>query len=261
MKSKRILVISDTHCGHLVGLTPPDFNPQFGKKTPQQQHHEEREIYWKWFAKEVDALRPFDALIFNGDAIDGKGDKSGGTEQLTTDRNQQCDMAIQVIEHIKAKDVFMSFGTAYHSGASEDFEEQIANAVAARKIGAHDWLNVNGLVIDYKHHVGGSQSPVGRATPLSREHLWSILWAEHGEYSRAKILIRSHTHAHVYTGGYGWLAMVTPALQGYGSKFGARRISGTVDFGFVHFDIEDKENWSWQAHILKQKSHQVPARL
>ena len=43
----------------------------------------------------------------------------------------------------------------------------------------------------------------------------------------------------------------TPALQGYGSKYGKRICSGTVDFGFIHMDIDEKGRLSWEPHILR----------
>lgn len=251
---KRGILMSDTHCGHLVGLTTPDFQPHFKRGSLKQKTEYSRGVYWDWFAEEIEKLRPFDFLIFNGDAIDGKGEASGGTEQLEPDRRVQVKMAIDIVKFVNAPSMVFSFGTAYHTGREEDWESQLADEFHA-DITSHDARNVNGLLIDFKHHISGSQSPMGGASSLTRENVWNILWAEHGEYPRADLLIRSHTHRHVYTGGYGWLAMVLPGLQGYGSKFGTRRMSGTVDYGFVSIDIEDKRNYSWQSHILKQKSN------
>lgn len=248
---KRVVVISDLHSGHFVGLTPPEYDGHFGAKTRKYHFQSARRAYWDFYAAELDALQPIDVLMVNADCIDGKGARSGGTEQLTTDREEQVQMAADAIKYAKAKEIYMTFGTGYHVGDEEDWEDQVASLVGARKIGSHIWVNVNGLIFDLKHHISGSQTPTGRQTPLARERLWNILWSEWDEYPRSDILIRSHVHYHVYTGGYHWLAMTTPALQGYGTKFGARRMSGTVDFGFVHFDVVDKENYSWGYHILK----------
>ena len=77
------------------------------------------------------------------------------------------------------------------------------------------------------------------------------LWAARGEYPLADVIIRSHVHYHNFCGGSDWLAMTTPALQGYGSKYGARRCTGLVDVGMVHFDIWSKERWEWKAEILR----------
>ncbi len=246
----RVVAIGDLHCGHAVGLTPPKFNP---KSDSDYRGHDAREEYWNFYAKTIDALKPIDVLIVNADCIDGKGEGSGGTELITSDRNVQVDMAVAAIQHADAGSIFMSFGTNYHTGREEDWEKQIADEVGAIKIESHGWIDLRGCIVDYKHHIGGSQSPVGRYTALSRERVWNVLWAERGENEKSNIILRSHVHYHVFSGERGWVAMTLPALQGYGSKFGARRMSGTVDYGLVSFDIVGKDNWTWHSHILRPK--------
>lgn len=251
VKPKRVAVISDLHCGHLVGLTPPEYDGNFGDKTYKGHHQYARRAYWDFYAEQIDALKPIDVLIVNADCIDGRGDKSGGTEQLTTDRNEQVKMAVDCIRYAECDEVYMTYGTGYHTGNDEDWEDQIAVAVGAKKIGSHIWVDVNGLVFDLKHHTGSSQSPTGRFNSIAKEKVWNVLWNEWGEYPKSDVIIRSHAHYHAYAGGYGWLGMITPALQGYGSKFGARRMSGTVDFGFVSFDVTSKKEYSWGSRIMK----------
>ena len=45
--------------------------------------------------------------------------------------------------------------------------------------------------------------------------------------------------------------MTTPGLQGYGSKFGARIMSGTVDIGLVHFDVYGPNQYDWDKHLWR----------
>lgn len=248
---KRVVVISDLHAGHVLGLTHPDFNPAYPRGSPEYKFGLRRRELWNFYAKTLADLKPIDVLIVNGDAVDGKGTRSGGTELLTTDRDKQADMAAVAILEAEAGKVFMSYGTPYHTGTDEDWENAVASEVGAEKIGGHDWIDVNGVVIDYRHFVSRSIIPHGRHTPIARERLWNILWAEWGEFPKSDIIIRSHVHYFNYCGGFGWMAMTTPALQGLGSKYGSRIATGSVDFGLVNFDIESKENWTWQSHILK----------
>ena len=246
---KRVVIISDLHSGHVVGLTHPSFDVKHDQPTIIEQARAE---YWQWFASRIDALRPIHVLIVNGDCIEGKGEKSGGTELIETDRNEQVKMAAAAIKFIGAEKVYMSYGTPYHTGASEDFEDSVAQQVEAVKIGSHDWLDVNGLVFDYRHFISGSQIPHGRFTALASDRLWNLLWNEHGEYPKSDVIIRSHVHYYSHCDGVGWDAFITPALQGSGSKYGARKMKGTVDFGFLSFDVEDKTRWSYKKHILKR---------
>jgi hypothetical protein len=190
----------------------------------------------------LDELRPVDILICNGDAIAGKRER---TELITGDRNLQCEMAAEAIKAVAARAVVMSYGTGWHTGKQDDWEVTVSKLVQAREISSHGWLDVNGLIFDYKHKVGGSSIPHGRGTALAKEHLWSVLWAEHGEQPSANVIIRSHVHYFHYCGGKDWLAITTPALQGLGSKFGARVCSNTVDFGLVYFDVNEDGGYSW----------------
>lgn len=251
---KRGVVIADMHCGHQVGLTHPDFDarPQDARSVAYRLWKTRRRC-WDWLTDRINAIGPLDFLIVNGDCIDGKGDKSGGTELLQTDRNEQVLMAIAAIEMFNASHIVMSYGTTYHTGRGEDWEDQIARGVDALKIGGHDWLNVNGLIFDYKHHISRSIIPHGRHTAIARERLWNVLWSERGEYPKAHVYLRSHVHYHTFCGGPGWLAMTTPALQAYGSKFGARIATGTVDYGLVSFEVENEQLWTWTPHILRFK--------
>ena len=118
------------------------------------------------------------------------------------------------------------------------------------KIGSHEWVSVNGCVFDLKHKVGGSAIPHGRHTAIARDRMWNLLWAEKGLTPKAHVILRGHVHYHNYCGGPGWVAMTLPALQGMGSKFGARQCSGLVDWGVVIFDVDDDGSFDWHAETV-----------
>lgn len=246
---KRILVLSDFHCGHVVGLTPPDHQSNRG------QARQVQEECWKHFVK---SRGKYDAIVLNGDQIDGDGKKSGGTEQLTTDRNEQAEMAAECVMAVcvdKATPIYSVYGTGYHTGNAEDFEAGIPvllnkDGYNGQRVKSHLWLKVEGVTFDFKHHVGSSSVPHGRHSAVARERLWNVLWSDIGQSPRANVLIRSHVHYHNYCGGPGWVAMTTPALQGLGSKYGARRCSGVVDFGYVVFTV-DGDSFDFTPHILR----------
>lgn len=180
------------------------------------------------------------------------------------------DITIETIERLGIQEVcgmstecgtyvsegFLSHNTAYHTGQLEDFEDIIADLVGAQKIGGEDNLDVNGCIINYRHHIGRSSIPHGRHTSIAKEHLWNQLWAQRGEYPLANIIIRSHVHYHAYAGGPGWVAMTTPALQNYGGKYGSRIMSGTVDIGFIVLQIDNRSTWAWEASILRMPLHE-----
>ena len=247
---ERGLLCADLHCGHEVGLTPPAWDAEKGNERDRELY-KVRRYAWDWFANRVKNYEPFSFAIVNGDCIDGKGDKSGATELIEPDMNKQCEMAADVIKSIETGEIFMAYGTPYHTGVSEDFEHQIAVAVGATKIGGCDDLDINGCVINYRHHIGRSTVPHGRATPLLREALWNQLWASRNEYPRANVIVRAHVHYHAYAGDSSQLALTLPALQAYGTKLGTRRMTGTVDFGFAVIEIDKKGEFAWKVDILR----------
>jgi hypothetical protein len=250
MNPKRIVVMADTHCGHRVGLTPPAWqdSPTSGP-VKRRRHAKFQKQVWDFYARTLDELQPIDDLFVVGDAVDGKGERSGGTEQLTLARTEQVDMAATCIAEAKAKKIYMIYGTAYHTGQDDDWEDLVADKVGA-EISGHDWITVGKTTFDLKHHLGGSTIPHGRFTAIARDALWNLVWAADGRQPQADVIIRAHVHYFVYFGDGQKVGIVLPALQGYGSKFGIRRCSGTVSIGLVHFDVYDDGRYSWHPHLL-----------
>jgi hypothetical protein len=257
---KNLIILSDFHCGHRFGLTPPGWLPIEPAERNAEWVKANRALF-SWYEAEMKRNAPYDVIFVNGDCIEGKGSKSGGTELIASDLEEQSDMATELIRCIpkrKGCKIFMSRGTPYHvsSKDGEDWENIIAERVGA-VVDEHLWVEIEGIMFDLKHHPsGGSQVPHGRHTAVAKDFLWNALWHERKMQPKSQVIIRSHQHYHIYSGGPDWLAMITPALQGAGSKFGARRCAGLVDFGFVTFNI-NKGEYSWQTHtsnIAEQKA-------
>lgn len=245
---KTVLCITDSHCGHKAGLTPPAY----------QTMDAQAEV-WDWYSQTIEPLKP-DVLLVGGDMIDGKGKRSGGTELITTDRFKQAQMATEVIDEAGCKEIIMVYGTPYHAGDEEDYESVIARTVGAFITG-HAFPICNGLQFDLKHKVGSSTIPHGRATPIQKAKLWNKMWHDHNnEQPNADIILRGHVHYHEYSGNSRGLAMTLPALQGWGSKFGIRQCEGIVDTGLVWFKIRPGETLNtleWHASLPQFAHHQV----
>lgn len=256
-KDKRVVVISDLHCGHVVGLTPPSW--QFAVEEDSNESiirrnrfSEIQKMGWDYYYEKINELKPIDILLVNGDCVDGKGPKSGSTELITADRNEQAEMAAYAILEAEANNIIMTYGTSYHTGASEDWEDLVAEKVNATKISSHEWIEVNGIIFDMKHFVSKSSVPHGRGTPLARAALWNIIWADQDRQEKSDIIVRSHVHYAYHCGEpRSYFGLITPALQGLGSKYGTRRCENTVDFGFVSFNIKENGTWKISWHILK----------
>jgi len=249
-KTKRIGVVSDFHCGHRVGLTPPGFIHE--TDDPREQKWAElRKAQWEWYAAKIRQLQPIDALFVMGDCVDGASKKADGRDVVFPKEADQIDMAELCIIQVRAPKISMVFGTRYHV---RDNESVVAGRLGGKcKLGSHEWVDVNGVVFDLKHKVGSSSIPHGRATALKRAELWNALWAMAGRQPRGDVILRGHVHYCEDTGKhYGERevrAYTCPALQGVGTEFGAEQCEGLVDFGMLHFDVTPAGTYAGHKHI------------
>jgi len=248
-KPKRMVVISDLHCGHKFGLTPPGWwsrEDAVNSKIVSRAGEFQRAL-WEFYSKAVEKYKPVDLLIINGDAIDGKGERSGSVELITTDRHEQVRMAKVAIELFGASKVRIIYGTRYHTGTSEDFESVLADSIDCEdvEVQGHGFFEINGCVIDIKHKVSSSTIPHGRMTALARARLWNVVWnSEHEKQPKANLIIRSHVHYHNFCGSDSWMGLTTPALC-YNSSYGVRECEGLVDVGFVVFNFDKDGEYDW----------------
>ena len=106
------------------------------------------------------------------------------------------------------------------------------------------------------HHLGGSASPPSRFTAMSKEQVRNLLWHDHDQQPRADLIVRAHTHRpHGCYEPNSWHGICLPALQGLGSKFGARRSKGLpVRFGFAYLEVEDTGAWNIGWHVMDLKA-------
>lgn len=264
-RERRMLVIADGHSGHDHGLTPPGWWAPPDTSSPRKAGAAAfQRMLWNFYVKQVDALRPIDVLAYNGDAIEGKGERSGGVELITADRHEQVRMAREAIEYVDAPVIRLCYGTKYHGGVSEDFESTLrdqleATGKAGVHLHGHDFFSINGCAVDMKHKVGGSQTPHGRMTPLARARTWNVIWnSERERQPKADIIIRSHVHYHVFAGAGAWLGLTTPALT-YKSDFGVRECEGVVDVGMVVFDFTPSGRYTWR--VIMAETDEMKVRL
>jgi len=199
-------------------------------------------------------LKPIDLLICNGDAIDGKGQKSGGTELLESDRNEQIKMAQKCIEYAGARKIVVVNGTPYHTGSDDDFEAMLANLVNA-DYGNHQHIEIGGVKFDIKHKTNSSIIPHGRYTAPRREAVWNAIWAERGLMDCADIIIRSHVHYYTLSKDARVTVITTPSLQGW-TKYGSRECSGVNDIGLLSFDCANGVS-SMTEHMFDMRKFKV----
>ena len=262
--SKRGIVVGDFHCGHLAGLTPPEYQDREYKNstTKRNKWAKLQKELWIKYKELLKKYEPYDFGLYMGDGIDGTGFRSGGSELIRPDIDDQIDMAVYVCNDVRLHSTKKFewvgvYGTPYHTGNSMDHENSVAKDAGFKKIGSHEWIDVNGCIIDIKHFVSSSTIPHGRHTALSRAQLWNVLWAEQDLVPKANIILRGHVHYNAGAFGPGWVSMSCPALQGMGSKYGSRQCEGIVHWGIVVVDIQDNGEFDYHVDAVKIKAQKA----
>jgi len=234
-KFKRIAVLSDLHSGHFLGLTPPNWQYSLNNPEMAEVARIQREA-WEWYINTVKNVgSKVDALVVNGDLIDGRGERSNSSELITTDRTLQVSMGVECLNVWKPKKIFMTRGTPYHNGKGEQFEDLAAERMNA-SIEDIQNINVNGKILNFRHKVGSSGVPYGKATSVIKEGVWNQLVSDYQKVSSADVIIRSHVHYMTINQDSSRWAITTPALQ-VNSRYGRQQCTGITDFGFIIIDV------------------------
>jgi hypothetical protein len=242
---KRGILLGDLHCGHHASLCPS------GYKSPIL--NELRTEMMSKYKRMINRYKNIDFLLCNGDAVEGKAGRCGGTELLEPDMINQAYMAIQLLKMWNAKKYYFTYGTRYHvaTDSGEDVERCIAEELNST-IHSHLFIDVEGLTIDAKHHVGSSSIPWGKHTAVSRARFQNLLWNECGQNQpKADLIARSHVHYYSDCGGYNWRAATLPALQAARTKFGGRVCEAPVHWGVVYVEIDKGKLVTWHPDILQ----------
>ena len=252
----KVLICSDWHCGHRVGLLHENNQPKIsdGEPEPVQKVASIRRLLWNWFSKTVKTEAPFDKLIINGDAIDGSGEKCGGVDLITSDRNEQVEWAKNIVDFIGASDVRVVLGTPYHVGSEEDWEVTLARRINAKHCDPKGLYDLNGLIVDCVHKMSEA------AGAWTKAQLMSYLGKLHDAAVTGKpaekmtnLMIRSHIHRCV---GYcnpamNFQAWTTPALAwAPGTKY-SRTMPDSLprDIGLLVLHVESEKDWHIEPHI------------
>jgi hypothetical protein len=227
----RVFIGTDTHCGSLMGLTPPGF---MGEKLFELTGL--TGDFWKWFVSNL--VGPFDYALWLGDTIDGEGPKDSAFH-LTTNVAIQVEMAKEVIRTVNAKHNIFVYGTPYHTGNRFDFEDLVAKDFGG-DIDARKKIKIGGVKFDLSHAIGKSDTPVGGDIMVKKATLWSLIDdVLQGRTEHADYLLRGHAHEYRLDENEMCTGIICPSLQLGIKKFNryARRLSGWYSVGFLVIDI------------------------
>jgi hypothetical protein len=164
-------------------------------------------------------------------------------------------MAVEAIDQWHAKQIFMTYGTKYHTGEqAEDFEYPIAARVGAT-IEGRLYLTIEGVTFDVRHKIGTSSVPQGRATALLKAMMWDLIEEANGTGPKVDVIIRSHAHYYSEVRTPDKIAIITPGLQLKRGRYGSRECEGAIDWGAIRFTVDKGEIVAYDRIIRRLKSN------
>jgi hypothetical protein len=169
----------------------------------------------------IEQIGPVNDVVMNGDAIDGPGRKDT-TGHLTTDIEEQQEMAETILDYVKAERRHVVRGTGFHTDGDKAYENDLESSYTGDDLR----LMVHGRRVHFRHVVGRSDTPYGQYTQIAKELTNEIMQASFEGYEPADVIIRSHVHYHAMisvgdaTTGYSRIAFSTPSLELRGPRSG-----------------------------------------
>lgn len=239
MKSKKVLVLSDLHCGNILGLTPPSYYNEFSGI---------QEIGWKFFVDGMKKLGKVDLCVVNGDAVDGPG-KKDSLCHITTNVATQRKMAIECLRQVKTDKFIFVRGTGFHVTTDHEIEDDIAYHFRA-EIYDERKIDVNGCVLHCRHTTGKGGTAYGSVTSLQRSAVVKLMDDVATCSTQADIYIRSHIHEAMSIERSVFTALSTPSFKFKGESFG-RKCTGFLDYGFVWIEIRGKKDFDIHFNTMK----------
>lgn len=269
MPTRKIGVVSDLHCGSIFGMLPPNFVNSDG--VPVLQNAGQKHL-WACWNNTIDHFKKHkvDAIVVNGDVIDGKQQAQRGNELNLPILFDQRDAAIQCLRPLSViAPLYFVQGTEYHGDRAGDAAEEVGkslNAVQYQGIGTGKYsrevldLDVDGVIVNFAHGISVA-SGFYRATAVDREGIWSALAGKDGKLPKADCVIRSHCHFFVHVEHQSKHIAISPAWQlqtRYMRKNSVYRMLPDVGSLIVHIDPELKKE-GYDPIWLEKRLYPLPA--
>lgn len=211
----RLGIVSDLHVFSRYGLIPPAHLST--AKLPTATVHEYLWKCWEDFCTRCPRL---DALIVNGDWIEGENPtKRDAMDAVTDDENLQIDAAVETLRPLreKATDFWVVRGTPWHEGKHFTAVES-----AARQLDANRWTDkrytglvlegsFHGLSLNVTHHM--TTGAIYAGTLATRTNLFAAAAELLGKTIPADVIIRSHAHMKFIGKTLGKWVVQTPAWK------------------------------------------------
>ena len=201
-KPEILVVVSDLHCGSVVGLATPSTETEhgniigFGKNIHQ-------EWLWDCWCKMIGEVKSFvkkspAVLLVNGDATEGvhhRNDADLIASAIETHTNMAVDCLNPLLKICASRLVVK--GTECHTRNMENLLAEKIGAVSGKA--KDEWLfQINDCLIEAKHHMGVTSRAYLEASAMSIHMGNARLNRARAGHDIPKVYLRGHRHC----GGY-----------------------------------------------------------
>lgn len=197
---KVIAMVADLHVGSRYAVCPDDYiSPKDGQNLSAGMNKGQKQLleYWKDYCKKMDELHA-DTVFIVGDAIQGINPAGKGLGVMTTDLDEQIEMAIKLLKPLcKNRDVMVWSGTPYHESVDFRAHKYIAEAFKGKFFSDVANLRFSGSskIINVAHT--SSEALIYPETSHSRDIRFMLEANALGKNYKANVIVRAHKHMFV----------------------------------------------------------------
>ncbi len=252
--SKRVIILSDPHCGATTGLHVR--HCKYDNPFNKPRRIELQKVFWKTINK----LKPFAHAIWVGDMTHGPDKGRQNDEIMINEPENQAKEAVKLIKGVGAPEGLIVMGSKWHVGdTANPLEKGIADKVGYEFHRVAERHTVNNLNFHVKHKVGGSNSHRTLGNALLNE--WESIVLNHTRHGvpdeLPDVILRGHRHVYHQRGDEVWQGFILPCLQTWGGNIGADMVATYFPtVGLTYMDIEKDGSYNWRVIIWGLASHQ-----
>lgn len=250
--TKKILIIGDLHVGSSVALMPEEVytlktereNSQLVKASKIQL-----KILEKW-REMIDNEGKVDALVVNGDIVDGYNRKNNGLGAWTCDMDVQMKTAQSLIKEIHYKKLYGTQGSLYHTNNNISVDKLIIENLGG--VFNHDLaLKADNVRMHFSHKVGVSGSTWQyRTSPIAKEMVLNEL--NQMDFEKFHVIARSHAHYYVAVQFGRSLGLICPCWKSRDEFVKLMGLSFNPSIGYVVLEINGS-SYTWRHNVMHLK--------
>jgi hypothetical protein len=206
--------VSDTHCGSILGLCPPegvefDTGAKYLPSKAQSWQWEKWVDFWTRARAVADHERAKLVTLYVGDLTDG--DHHNTSQTISRNPEQQFYIAFRVVDHAKEiarpHRIYVVRGTEVHTGPESASENALARLInASRGETSQEWstwhlrLRVGGVLVDAQHHGRMGTRPWTRGSALQTLGMQIYIECCEAGDPIPDLAVRADRHQYGYSG-------------------------------------------------------------